>query len=65
METAKKKRILDVVNDRQMGVSDVRDFGVAREDDGVDEGVEGVQHFEAVFLDEILGGVLRGEERMK
>ena len=48
-----------------MGVSDVRDFGVAREDDGVDEGVEGVQHFEAVFLDEILGGVLRCEERMK
>ena len=46
-----------------MGVSNVGDFGVFGEDDGADEGVERVEDFETVGLDEDFVGVLWRQRR--
>ena len=46
-----------------MGVSNVGDFCVFGENDGADEGVERVEDFETVGLDEDFVGILGDERR--
>ena len=49
--------------DREVGVSNVGDFCVFGENDGADEGVERVEDFETVGLDEDFVGILEDERR--
>lgn len=55
--------VRNVVDDCEVGVSNVGDFGVFGEDDGADEGVERVEDFETVGLDEDFVGVLWRQRR--